>query len=89
MTGWSGPNWVTLIRRMADRHGITVNIGNWLSWRLIRRTRTGWTVETGSWKRDGEKLVISEVETARGPLWRLMLAKLVNSRSAESVKALD
>ena len=33
----------------------------------------GWTGEAGSWKRDGEKLMISEVETARGPLWRLML----------------
>ena len=33
----------------------------------------GWTGGAGSWKRDGEKLVISEVETARGPLWRLML----------------
>ena len=32
-----------------------------------------WTGGAGSWKRDGEKLVISEVETARGPLWRLML----------------
>ena len=33
----------------------------------------GWSGGAGSWKRDGEKLVISEVETARGPLWRLML----------------
>ena len=33
----------------------------------------GWTGGAGSWTRDGEKLVISEVETARGPLWRLML----------------
>ena len=33
----------------------------------------GWTGGAGSWKRDGEKLVISEVETARGTLWRLML----------------
>lgn len=33
----------------------------------------GWTGGAGSWTRDGEKLLISEVETARGPLWRLML----------------
>ena len=33
----------------------------------------GWTGGAGSWTRDGEKLLISEVETVRGPLWRLML----------------
>jgi hypothetical protein len=33
----------------------------------------GWTGGAGNWSRDAEKLVIGKVETARGPLWRLML----------------
>jgi hypothetical protein len=33
----------------------------------------GWTGGTGNWVRDAEKLVIGEVQTARGALWRLML----------------
>ena len=33
----------------------------------------GWTGSDGNWIRDAEKLVIGEVQTARGALWRLML----------------
>ena len=33
----------------------------------------GWTGVAGNWVRDAEKLVIGEVQTARGALWRLML----------------
>ena len=33
----------------------------------------GWTGGNGIWQRGPEKLMISEVETARGTLWRLML----------------
>ena len=33
----------------------------------------GWTGGAGNWVRDAEKLVIGEVKTARGALWRLML----------------
>ena len=33
----------------------------------------GWTGGAGNWVRDAEKLVIGEVQTARGALWRLML----------------
>ena len=33
----------------------------------------GWTGSAGNWVRDGEKLVIGKVQTARGALWRLML----------------
>ena len=33
----------------------------------------GWDGDNGKWIRGEEKLVISAVETARGPLWRLML----------------
>jgi hypothetical protein len=33
----------------------------------------GWTGGGGNWVRDAEKLVIGEVQTARGALWRLML----------------
>ena len=33
----------------------------------------GWDGDNGIWIRGEEKLVIGAVETARGPLWRLML----------------
>jgi len=33
----------------------------------------GWTGGAGNWVRDAEKLLIGEVQTARGALWRLML----------------
>ena len=33
----------------------------------------GWGGGNGNWVRDNEKLVIGAVETARGPLWRIML----------------
>ena len=33
----------------------------------------GWSGGAGNWVRDGEKLVIGKVQTARGALWRLML----------------
>ena len=33
----------------------------------------GWKGDNGRWIRGEEKLVIGAVETARGPLWRLML----------------
>ena len=33
----------------------------------------GWTGGAGSWLRGAEKLVIGMVQTARGPLWRIML----------------
>ena len=33
----------------------------------------GWTGSGGSWLRGAEKLVIGMVQTARGPLWRIML----------------
>ena len=33
----------------------------------------GWTGGAGNWVRYAEKLVIGEVQTARGALWRLML----------------
>ncbi len=33
----------------------------------------GWTGGAGNWVRDAENLVIGEVQTARGALWRLML----------------
>ena len=33
----------------------------------------GWDGENGIWIRGEEKLVIGAVETASGPLWRLML----------------
>jgi hypothetical protein len=33
----------------------------------------GWTGGAGNWVRDAEKLMIGEVQTARGALWRLML----------------
>lgn len=33
----------------------------------------GWDGNNGKWIRGEEKLVISAVETSRGPLWRLML----------------
>ena len=33
----------------------------------------GWDGDNGMWIRGEEKLVIGAVETARGPLWRLML----------------
>ena len=33
----------------------------------------GWTGGAGNWIRGAEKLVIGEVQTARGALWRLML----------------
>ena len=33
----------------------------------------GWDGDNGRWIRGEEKLVIGAVETARGPLWRLML----------------
>ena len=33
----------------------------------------GWIGGAGSWTRGEEKLIIGEVETARGTLWRLML----------------
>ena len=33
----------------------------------------GWEGDNGRWIRGEEKLVIGAVETARGPLWRLML----------------
>ena len=36
-------------------------------------TQLGWTGGAGNWVRDAEKLVIGEVQTARGALWRLML----------------
>ena len=33
----------------------------------------GWTGGAGNWVRGAEKLVIGEVQTARGALWRMML----------------
>ena len=33
----------------------------------------GWGGGNGNWNRGNEKLVIGPVETARGPLWRIML----------------
>ena len=33
----------------------------------------GWGGGSGNWTRGNEKLVIGAVETARGPLWRIML----------------
>jgi hypothetical protein len=33
----------------------------------------GWTGGAGNWVRNAEKLVVGEVQTARGALWRLML----------------
>ena len=33
----------------------------------------GWTGGAGNWVSDAEKLVIDEVQTARGALWRLFL----------------
>ena len=33
----------------------------------------GWGGGNGKWSRGDEKLVIGAVETARGPLWRIML----------------
>ena len=33
----------------------------------------GWTGGAGNWIRESEKLVIGEVQTTRGALWRLML----------------
>ena len=33
----------------------------------------GWDGDNGRWIRGEEKLVIGAVETARGPLWRIML----------------
>ena len=33
----------------------------------------GWSGGAGNWVRDGEKLGIGKVQTARGALWRLML----------------
>ena len=33
----------------------------------------GWGGGNGNWVRGGEKLVIGAVQTARGPLWRIML----------------
>ena len=33
----------------------------------------GWSGGDGNWTRGNEKLVIGAVETARGPLWRIML----------------
>ena len=33
----------------------------------------GWVGGNGDWIRENERLVIGEVETARGPLWRIML----------------
>ncbi len=33
----------------------------------------GWGGGNGNWSRGNEKLVISAVQTARGPLWRIML----------------
>ena len=33
----------------------------------------GWNGGAGSWVRGEEKLIIAEVDTARGTLWRLML----------------
>ena len=36
-------------------------------------TQLGWGGGDGSWIRGNEKLVIGAVQTARGPLWRIML----------------
>ena len=36
-------------------------------------TQLGWDGDNGKWTRGEERLVIGAVETARGPLWRLML----------------
>ena len=33
----------------------------------------GWVGGNGDWIRENERLVIGEVKTARGPLWRIML----------------
>ena len=33
----------------------------------------GWVGGNGDWIREKERLVIGEVETARGPLWRIKL----------------
>ena len=33
----------------------------------------GWSGSDGNWVRGDEKLVIGAVQTARGPLWRIML----------------
>ena len=36
-------------------------------------TQLGWGGGNGNWIRGNEKLVIGAVQTARGPLWRIML----------------
>ena len=36
-------------------------------------TQLGWDGDNGKWTRGEERLVIGAVETARGPLWRIML----------------
>ena len=50
----------------ADEDDIMAFYGQTLS-------QLGWTGGAGNWVRDSEKLVIGEVQTARGALWRLML----------------
>ena len=50
----------------ADEDDIMVFYGQALA-------QLGWTGGAGNWVRDAEKLVIGEVQTARGALWRLML----------------
>ena len=50
----------------ADEDGIMAFYGETLA-------QLGWTGGAGNWVRDAEKLVIGEVQTARGALWRLML----------------
>jgi hypothetical protein len=36
-------------------------------------TQLGWSGANGQWVREDEKLMIGVVQTARGPLWRIML----------------
>jgi hypothetical protein len=50
----------------ADEDDIMVFYGQTLA-------QLGWTGGAGNWVRDAEKLVIGEVQTTRGALWRLML----------------
>ena len=42
----------------------------------ITLAQLGWTGGGGSWLRGAEKLAIGMVQTARGPLWRIMLQPL-------------
>ncbi|MDC1381907.1 hypothetical protein N8500_00310 [Candidatus Puniceispirillum sp.] len=39
----------------------------------VTLAQLGWIGGGGSWSREAEKLMIGTVQTARGPLWRIML----------------